>query len=268
MTPLEHVPHHPLYRCWSSRQSQSVSPWLISGNQDWRTASREPVGLAPDPQTSPDAAVQVYAARAFDWRGLVGVHSWIATKETGADAYTVYEVSGWRLRRSGTSVSARATGPRTLAGSAMRRSFSRTCAVKPPKRSSPRSEQGVRDYPFAGQYRLWPGPNSNTFTAYVLRQAPELRVDLPPTAIGKDYLGGRLVAAAPSGTGVQFSVGGLAGILVAIEEGLEINLLGATFGIDPLDLSLKAPFVGRIGTLVSGLLLAAAVGVWVIAFRR
>ena len=126
----------------------------------------------------------------------------------------------------------------------------------------------MRDYPFAGQYRLWPGPNSNTFTAYVLRQAPELRVDLPPTAIGKDYLGGRLVAAAPSGTGVQFSLGGLAGILVAIEEGLEINLLGATFGIDPLDLSLKAPFVGRIGTLVSGLLLAAAVGVWVLAFRR
>ena len=98
--------------------------------------------------------------------------------------------------------------------------------------------------------------------------APELRAELPPTAIGKDYLGGRLVAAAPSGTGVQFSLGGLAGILVAIEEGLEINLLGATFGIDPLDLSLKAPFVGRIGTLVSGLLLAAAVGIWVFAFRR
>ena len=237
------------------------------GNQDWRTASREPVGLAPDPQTSPDAAVQVYAARAFDWRGLVGVHSWIATKETGADAYTVYEVSGWRLRRSGTSVSASDRPPDS-------RWFGNAPELLADLRGQaaeaviPKIRQGVRDYPFAGQYRLWPGPNSNTFTAYVLRQAPELRVDLPPTAIGKDYLGGRLVAAAPSGTGVQFSLGGLAGILVAIEEGLEINLLGATFGIDPLDLSLKAPFVGRIGTLVSGLLLAAAVGVWVFAFRR
>ena len=237
------------------------------GNQDWRTASREPVGLAPDPQTTQEAVAQVYAARAFDWRGLVGVHSWIATKESGADAYAVHEVSGWRLRRSGTSISTSDRPPDS-------RWFGNAPELLADLRGQaaeaviPKIRQGVRDYPFAVQYRLWPGPNSNTFTAYVLRQAPELRVDLPPTAIGKDYLGGRLVAAAPSGTGVQFSLGGLAGILVAIEEGLEINLLGATFGIDPLDLSLKAPFVGRIGTLVSGLLLAAAVGVWVLAFRR
>ena len=237
------------------------------GNQDWRTASREPVGLAPDPRTTPDAVVQVYAARAFDWRGIAGVHSWIATKETGAETYTVYEVSGWRLRRSGTSVSASDRPP-----------DSRWFGNAPELLAELRGEaaeavipgilKGVRDYPFAGQYRLWPGPNSNTFTAYVLRQAPELRADLPPTAIGKDYLGGQLVAAAPSGTGVQFSLGGLAGILVAVEEGFEVNLLGATFGIDPIDLSLKAPFVGRIGTLVSGLLLGAAVGIWVLALRR
>ena len=237
------------------------------GNQDWRTASREPIGLAPDPGTTPDAVVQVYAARAFDWRGLAGVHSWIATKESGAEAYTVYEVSGWRLRRSGTSVSTSDRPPDA-------RWFGNAPDLLAELRGDaaeaviPKIQQGVRDYPFAGQYRLWPGPNSNTFTAYVLRQAPELRAELPSTAIGKDYLGGRLVAAAPSGTGVQFSLGGLAGILVAIEEGFEINLLGATFGIDPLDLSLKAPFVGRIGTLVSGLLLAAAVGIWVFAFRR
>lgn len=236
-------------------------------NQDWRTASREPVGLAPDPRTTPDAVIQVYSARAFDWRGLAGVHSWIAIKESDAETYTVYEVSGWRLRRSGTSVSVSNRPPDS-------RWFGNDPVLLADLRGKaaeaviPKIRQGVRDYPFAGQYRLWPGPNSNTFTAYVVRQAPELRVDLPPTAIGKDYLGGRLVAAAPSGTGFQFSLGGLAGVLVAAEEGLEINLLGATFGVDPLDLSLKAPFVGRIGTLVSGLLLAAALGVWLVAFRR
>ena len=32
-----------------------------------------------------------------------------------------------------------------------------------------------------------------------------------------------------------------------VEEGLELNLLGLTFGIDPLQLSLKLPMVGRIG---------------------
>ena len=76
---------------------------------------------------------------------------------------------------------------------------------------------------------------------------PELRVDLPPTAIGKDYLpGGALVAGTPSGTGYQVSLFGLVGVLAAVEEGLEINLLGLSFGIDPLDLALKLPMAGRI----------------------
>ncbi len=71
---------------------------------------------------------------------------------------------------------------------------------------------------------------------------------MPPTAIGKDYLpGGALVAGAPSGTGYQVSLFGLFGVLAAIEEGLEINLLGLSFGIDPLDLALKLPMAGRIG---------------------
>ena len=79
------------------------------------------------------------------------------------------------------------------------------------------------------------------------RAVPELRVDLPPTAIGKDYLpGGALVAGTPSGTGYQVSLFGLVGVLVAVEEGLEINLLGLSFGIDPLDLALKLPMAGRI----------------------
>jgi hypothetical protein len=34
---------------------------------------------------------------------------------------------------------------------------------------------------------------------------------------------------------------------LARREGLEVNLLGLTFGIDPLGLALKLPGVGRIG---------------------
>ena len=71
----------------------------------------------------------------------------------------------------------------------------------------------------------------------VARAVPELRLDLPPTAIGKDYLGGATIAApALSGTGVQFSLFGLLGLVVAAEEGIEINVAGLTIGIDPLGL--------------------------------
>jgi len=76
---------------------------------------------------------------------------------------------------------------------------------------------------------------------------PELRVDLPPTAIGKDYLGWRSVSTTPSGTGGQASLFGVVGLAAGVEEGVEVNLLGLNFGLDPKSLSLKLPIVGRIG---------------------
>ena len=77
---------------------------------------------------------------------------------------------------------------------------------------------------------------------------PALGLELPPTAIGKDYLNnGSLFAPTPSGTGYQVSLFGLLGLSMAREEGLEINLLGLTFGLDPLDFALKLPGIGRLG---------------------
>jgi hypothetical protein len=81
----------------------------------------------------------------------------------------------------------------------------------------------------------------------VTREVPELRADLPPTAIGKDYLGNSVFAAAPSGSGGQFSVVGVLGVTVSTVEGLELNLLGLTFGIDPWPPALKLPLLGRLG---------------------
>ena len=105
-----------------------------------------------------------------------------------------------------------------------------------------RVEAAVRAYPYPSSYRTWPGPNSNTFTAFVGRAVPELRLDLPPTAVGKDFLpGGAPVGLAPSGTGVQVSLLGLAGVLVGWEEGVEVNLLGLTFGLDWNRPALKLP---------------------------
>ncbi|WP_163143990.1 DUF3750 domain-containing protein, partial [Arhodomonas sp. KWT] len=56
---------------------------------DWRTASRASAGIAPVPGAAPEAIVQVYAARAFEWRGAFAVHTWIATKPAGGGRYTV-----------------------------------------------------------------------------------------------------------------------------------------------------------------------------------
>ena len=78
--------------------------WVAWTASDWRSASREPAGLAPDPAEVTEPVVQVYAARAWGWRGYFGVHSWVAVKPREAIVYTVYEVIGWRLRWGGTSL--------------------------------------------------------------------------------------------------------------------------------------------------------------------
>jgi hypothetical protein len=77
---------------------------------------------------------------------------------------------------------------------------------------------------------------------------PELQMDLPVTAIGKDYpINGSVIDRAPSGTGYQLSIFGLLGVTLAREEGIELNLLGMNFGIDFYKPALKLPFIGRLG---------------------
>jgi len=213
---------------------------------DWRTASREPVGLAPDPEATAEAVVQVYAARTVGVRGVFGVHSWIAVKPTRAQAYTVYEVIGWQLRWDDTAVSVRERRPdaRWYGNEPELLADVRGAAAEP---LIPRIARAAQTYPYGDEYRAWPGPNSNTFTAWVTRAVPELEADLPPTAIGKDYLRGALLARAPSGSGYQLSLVGLLGITASTVEGLEVNLLGLSFGVDPWPPALKLPLAGRIG---------------------
>lgn len=219
--------------------------WYAWTAPEWRTASREPVGLAPDPAAVHEAVVQAYAARAWGWRGYVGVHSWIAVKPSGAPEFTVYEVIGWRLRWGGTSL----TIHRRPADA---RWFGRAPELLADLRGEgvdgliERLDRAARAYPYADRYRIWPGPNSNTFIAFLGRAVPELGLDLPPTAVGKDYAEGALVSASPGG-GVQASLYGLAGIIAGPAEGIEVNLLGLVFGAHVWPPAIKLPVIGRIG---------------------
>lgn len=214
---------------------------------DWRTASREPVGMAPEPADNPEPIIQVYGARAFNWRGAFAVHTWISVKRRSAAAFTTYEVIGWRLR-SGLDALATRQGPPD------RQWFGNAPEIYLDLRGErvealiDKVEAAVAAYPYKAHYRTWPGPNSNTFTAHIARAVPELGLDLPSTAIGKDYLGlGSFAARSPSGTGFQVSLFGLLGVLIGIEEGIELNLLGLAVGVDPLDLALRLPGLGRLG---------------------
>jgi hypothetical protein len=214
---------------------------------DWSTASRESTGLAPRAEDTREAVVQVYAARTFGWRGTLAVHTWVAVKPEGAASYTTYEVIGWRAFHGGSAVNSHNGDPDRKWFGAMPDVLVDLRGEKAAK-AIPAIEQAVKDYPYQNEYRTWPGPNSNTFTAHIGRNVPALALDLPPTAIGKDFIpGGAPMATSPSGTGIQISVLGLFGVIVAIEEGIEVNVLGLSFGIDPKSFAIKLPGVGVIG---------------------
>jgi hypothetical protein len=51
-----------------------------------------------------------------------------------------------------------------------------------------RIEQAAQLYPWKSSYRAFPGPNSNTFVAWIARQVPQLELDLPFSAIGSGYI--------------------------------------------------------------------------------
>jgi hypothetical protein len=211
----------------------------------WYEGRRDRLGLAPDPATVHEAIVQVYGARAVRWRGAFGIHPWIAVKRSGASEWTTYQLIGWRSLRGGDGVVESTTDApdRRWYGAepmllAQRRGPDVDALID-------RIEDAARRYPWSRSYRLWPGPNSNTFVAWIARQVPELGLDLPATAIGKDYLGPTTwLASAPSGTGWQVSMLGLVGATLARSEGLELNLLGLSVGVDLDDRRLRLPGVG------------------------
>ena len=211
--------------------------------QDWRNASHEPVGLAPAPGSTPEAVVQVYAARTWGARGAFGVHTWVAVKPEGANAYTVYEVIGWRLRYADSVVTIHRREPDA-------RWYGNEPELLADKRGPeaekliPRIDAAARSYPYAQEYVVWPGPNSNTFTAWIARAVPELEVDFPATAIGKDFRD-TILGSAPSGHGGQLTLGGLFALTASSVEGLELNVLGLSFGLGPS--GLKLPLLGRLG---------------------
>lgn len=213
--------------------------------QDWRTARRDATGIAPNPITLRNTAVvQVYAAHTFGWRGLVAIHPWIIFKRAGEANYNRYEVIGWggndAVRHDYTVPDGYWFGarPRLLVDY---RGATAAALI-------PQIEAAIKSYPYPHTYHSWPGPNSNTFMAHIGREVPDLKLDLPANAIGKDYRPlTHPVGLPPSGKGLQVSLMGVLGLTIGAQEGIEINILGINMGVDVLTPALRLPFIGRLG---------------------
>jgi len=211
---------------------------------DWRNADRSSAELLPPAVAQAPAVVRIFSARTVRWRGIVATHSWIVVKSAGAPRYTRFDYTAWgepiwvdRFIPDG-----------RWFGRVPELVFAADGADA--ERMIPLIRRAIRDYayPNIGDYRAWPGPNSNTFVAAVIAAVPGMLAALPPTAIGKDFpINRRWIGMTPSGTGIRFNLGGYFGLAIGWVEGLEVNLLGAVAGIDIRRPAIKLPGLGRLG---------------------
>jgi len=214
-----------------------------TSDREWAMKS---YGYAPHPDNFKEAIIQVYAARTRGSKKALAVHTWIATKRKGADQYIITQVFGWRLRRGGTSIFSEPGVPdkdwaRNEPGLLL------DMRGQEVENMIDKVETAIKEYPWHDVYTVWPGPNSNTFIAWLGLQVPELRMDLPSTAIGKDWRPiSKTFGRSVSGTGVQVSLYGLLGMTVGIEEGLEVNIAGLSVEFDVFDFALELPGIGRV----------------------
>ncbi len=211
--------------------------------RDWRDADWSSSGSLPPAAREPEARLLVLSGRTGGWKGVVAVHSWIVLKRQNAKSWTRYDVVGWGnpVRINGWAPDGRWYGDRPRVVADIKGADAQALI--------PKIEAAIADYQYrnAGDYRIWPGPNSNTFVATVLRAVPEMGASLPANAMGRDFRPGPYAGPSDSRTGVEASLWGLLGIKVGWVEGLEVNVLGLVAGIDLRRPALKVPGFGRIG---------------------
>ena len=164
-----------------------ISLVSCGSSKSWQTASRESAGIAPLPEETHDAIVHIYKAPVWGIRGKFADHTWIATKKNGASNYTVYQSVGWNKYTAKDALEIKKDIPdRFWYGNKPKIIFQLQGKAAEP--IVDKIKELAQKYPYKSKYAIFPGPNSNTFTAWMICQIPELDLKLSSRAIGKNYL--------------------------------------------------------------------------------
>lgn len=202
---------------------------------DWSSAS-----VLPNPPVRKEAAIYVMAARTGGLKGAFATHSWLVLKQPGAERYDRYDVVGWGRPVRKNSYPADGRWYSNIPSIQHAISGAEAASL------IPRIEAEIANYRWSrsGDYSIWPGPNSNTFVAHILRTVPGLRATTPSTAVGRDYPStGQWLGRTANGS-LYASLAGYAGLMIGEDTGLEINFLGLVAGINPMRGEIKVPAFG------------------------
>jgi hypothetical protein len=195
--------------------------------------------LAPralDPPPNDEATVALLTGTLPHPLDEVARHPWFAVRARGARDWTIYEVGGGGTEADPFREHASYGHPilhKVWRGAEAERAAACLARESPPW-------QAALDYVF------YPGPNSNTFGDVMLRKC-DLHASLPSTSIGKDWRGLVGGGVTSEGTGLQVETP-IVGLKLGLKEGIEIHLLGLSFGIDLWPPAIILPLgPGRLG---------------------
>jgi hypothetical protein len=165
-------------------------------------------------------------------------HPWFAVRKKGEDSWETYEVGGGGREDDPFHHHSEYLNPQV---EHVWRGEEAERAAVCIEREAPQ----VKDY-IEEHYIFYPGPNSNTFGDVVLRKCG-LHASLPSTSVGKDWRGWIGGGVTSEGTGLQIETPVL-GLKVGLKEGVEVHIIGLSFGIDLWPQALIVPFgSGRLG---------------------
>ncbi len=215
--------------------------WMMKDRPTrWNEADWSSSGVLVSKPFVDEAAVYVMAARTGGLKGAFATHSWLVIKKPGTERYDRYDKVGWGspVRKNAYDADGRwySNVPE------IQHKITGAAAVE----LIPQIEAAIAAYPWRnyGDYTIWPGPNSNTFVASVIRAVPGFQADMPTTAVGRDFPpNGKWFGHTYNGAWYA-SLAGYAGIVVGRNQGLELNFLGLVAGFNPFRLEIKIPSFG------------------------
>ncbi len=103
------------------------------------------------------------------------------------------------------------------------------------------------DVYYKENYRVWPGPNSNTLIRDIGNKIPALATKLHHNAVGKDFVTNGIIdfGITPSGRGLYLDTI-ITGLEIGAEPEIQLHLLGLTFGFSLFPPSINIPFIPEI----------------------
>ncbi|MEL6750889.1 MAG: DUF3750 domain-containing protein [Pseudomonadota bacterium] len=213
--------------------------WWSDPPRSWRDANWDSAGILPQPRQD-EAALYLMSARTGGMKGALATHSWVVLKKPGEARYQRFDKVGWGrpVRRNSFAADGNwySNPPRIV----WQASGTEAAALLP------QVEKAIANYAHQqpGDYGIWPGPNSNTFIAHVVRSVPGFASDLPGEAVGRDYPKGNGWLWRDASGALRGSLGGFAGFAVGGTAGFELNFLGLVAGFDWQRGEVKVPGFG------------------------